>query len=244
MCQRQVGGFTQQYGQKTAWDLGNMYAKLITTAEMYHAKNSREGMDQSEVKKYVGRAKGVVFKIKDRMEEPRKNKGLPANACSPMVQWWAMLTSRVGLLVKLRKRKRRREQIDGLVGTIRNSVTSLPEGLEAGYYASDKKQVMPTREGWKKKLEEIGTSDEAELERIEKEACTMHRRSVNLKIKEAKQGFIAWITEHAKPENSHAAIFGWVKKRLPPPAATIWTCKRVIVEPLKVLQYRKEQWEG
>ncbi len=70
---------------------------------------------------------------------------------------------------------------------------------------------------------------------------TMHKRSVNLKLKEAKQGFMACIAEHSKPENSHAAIFGWVKKRLPPPAATIWTSERVIVEPLKVLQYREEQ---
>ena len=75
---------------------------------------------------------------------------------------------------------------------------------------------------------------------MENEASIMHRRSVNLKLREAKQGFMAWIAEHAKPENNHAAIFGWVKKRLPPTAATIWTDKRVIVEPLKVLQYRKE----
>ena len=70
---------------------------------------------------------------------------------------------------------------------------------------------------------------------MEDDANTMRRRSVNIKLEEAKQGFMAWIAKHSKPENSHAAIFGWVKKKLPPPAATVWTDKRVIVEPLKVL---------
>ena len=78
---------------------------------------------------------------------------------------------------------------------------------------------------------------------MEEDANIMHKRSVNLKLKEAKQGFMAWIEEHSKPENSHAAIFGWVKSRLPPPANTIWTKEKVIVEPLEVLQHRKEQWE-
>ena len=76
-----------------------------------------------------------------------------------------MLTSRMGLLVKLRKRKPRQEQIEKLVKAIESSVACIPEGMEARYYASDRKQIMPTREEWKKKLEGIGRNSEKELER-------------------------------------------------------------------------------
>ena len=224
--------------------LGAKYAELITTAEIFHARTAEVGKERpGELEKYIGRAKGTIFAVKDRMLEPRKNKGLPTNSCFPMVQWWAMLTSRLGLLVKLRRRTPAEKQVSNLVKEIVGAIVTIPEGNDGKYYASYAWQAVPSREKWKESLRDIGSKGTGILETMEQEANVMHKRSVNMKLKEARQGFLAWIAEHSKPEKSHAAIFGWIKKRLPPPASAVWTEEGVIVEPLEVLQHRKEQWE-
>ena len=144
---------------------------MVTAAEIFHAKVTMEpNQDEHELRKYVGRAKGATFVIKDRMKEPRKNKGLPANACSPMVQWWAVLTSRLGLLNKLKKRKPKIGQVEELYSDLIDSVTGLPEGQNEKYYATCFKQVVPAREQWRKALLGVREKSEKDLEKMEEDA--------------------------------------------------------------------------
>ena len=98
-----------------------------------------------------------------------------------MVQWWAVLTSRLGLLNKLRKRKPRIGQVEELCSDLIGSATGLPEGNDEKYYATRSKQVVPAREQWRKALLGVREKVKKILEKWKRMLipCTKGRSTLN-----------------------------------------------------------------
>ena len=80
--------------------VGETFAEWITAAEVFHAKEA--GATDDTLHNFIGRARGPRFKLVPILKALKAKRSIEDTFTQPTVRWWAVVSARLGELLKLR----------------------------------------------------------------------------------------------------------------------------------------------